>query len=549
MWHDRVMTLLKKCALLFSPPVATMLFFLCVGIFTRFLFLGSIPSGISWDEAAQGYVGAMVVQTGRDEHNQLLPRVFQSFGDYKAPLAMYLVGISTSLFGMEPWAVRLPYAIASLLFVFVIMRIAWLALQKQWLAFAAGWFALTLPWLFHFGRIGFESGLSLLFLSLVLLSWLEIREKKQTSFFWWGVFALSAASSLYVYHSAKVLLPGLLVLIVGHEWLYNREWIFRQWKQLTMIALTTAILSLPFMIALFSENGMARAAQTSIFHNEGGAPLWRILIRNLLVHFDTRFLIGGETDSLRHGTGFAGVFLISHFAFFCLGVALVIGRFVEQFLSGKKQKTWQKAKKWFATKFLADHGHTVSPLFWIALFVIGLLPAAIGFEVPHANRALFATLPAIMLMTIAIAELRKDIAAQTFALIIGSLLLFQLLEFSSFYRSYFSLYSQASSQDWMAGYSDAARAAWQAQEKGEKVKFTTQYGQPEIFFAWANRLPFEQYRWSRVPQITFGPVNDLDEGNFTYVVAGSAEKLSHREPTETLPAGSTKPNFYLYELR
>lgn len=542
------MTLRKFVNTLFSPVVATVFFILLVTAFTRFRELGNIPTGLSWDEAALGYIGAMVDQTGRDEYNRLLPRVFQSFGDYKAPLAMYITGISTSLFGMNPWAVRFPFALASTALVVVIMRISWLTLKKTWLAFASGWLALTLPWLFHFGRVGFESGLCLLFLALSIWSWLEIKQKKRSSPLWILVFIGGIVGSLYVYHSAKILAPGLILTIGLHEWLYNRDWLLKHKKNIALTFGVIVVLLLPFIQTLISGQGLERAAQTSLFnHSENGVI--RDFTKNILLHLDTRFLIGGETDSLRHGTGKFGVFLLSHFALFCLGIALIAGRYIEQFLKTKTHPGWSKLTKWFVTKFLADHTHEISPLFWILLLLLGIVPAAIGFEVPHANRALFAALPAIFIMTIGIAELRKDIPERAFAMIIGCLLLFQLLEFGSFYKYYFSQYAGVSSADWMERYSDAARLGWEAQGNGRTVKFTTEYGQPEIFWAFANKMPFEMYRWERVPGIEFGPVTDFDANNYTYIVAGSKEKLDSIEPTQVLTRANGEAAFYIYDRR
>ena len=78
----------------------------------RFYKLGQVPHGMTWDEAAIGYNGYAVLTTRRDEWLKRFPISFQSFGDYKAPLAIYLNGLFTFVFGMNLWAVRLPFALA-----------------------------------------------------------------------------------------------------------------------------------------------------------------------------------------------------------------------------------------------------------------------------------------------------------------------------------------------------------------------------------------------------------------------------------------------------
>ena len=89
------------------------IFVVLVGVFFRSISLGSIPSGMTWDEAAIGYNGFAIWQTHRDEWLELMPTSFRSFGDYKAPLAIYLNGLFTAVLGMKLWVVRLPFVLAS----------------------------------------------------------------------------------------------------------------------------------------------------------------------------------------------------------------------------------------------------------------------------------------------------------------------------------------------------------------------------------------------------------------------------------------------------
>src|SRR5688572_6183925 len=91
-----------------SPWSVVLIFLVFFALFTRLYNLGVTPAGMSWDEAALGYVGKMVVTTRRDEHSRFLPRTFTSFGDYKAPLAMYITGVFTTVLGLKIWVIRLP---------------------------------------------------------------------------------------------------------------------------------------------------------------------------------------------------------------------------------------------------------------------------------------------------------------------------------------------------------------------------------------------------------------------------------------------------------
>src|SRR5579859_2096178 len=85
----------KKLLFLWGIFVITLL-----ATFLRFYKLSEIPHGMTWDEAAIGYNGFAVFTTHRDEWLQRFPISFKSFGDFKAPLAIYLNGFFTFLFGL-----------------------------------------------------------------------------------------------------------------------------------------------------------------------------------------------------------------------------------------------------------------------------------------------------------------------------------------------------------------------------------------------------------------------------------------------------------------
>src|SRR5687768_12237216 len=83
-----------------------------VAAILRLWKLGSIPPGLTPDEASLGYNAYSILKTGRDEYGQLFPTVFKSFGDYKPGLYTYAVIPFVALFGLNEWTVRLPSALA-----------------------------------------------------------------------------------------------------------------------------------------------------------------------------------------------------------------------------------------------------------------------------------------------------------------------------------------------------------------------------------------------------------------------------------------------------
>ena len=131
----------------------------------RFYKLAEVPHGMAWDEVAIAYNGFAIFNTRRDEWLQKLPITFRSFGDYKAPFAIYESGIFTALFGMNLWAVRLPFAIYGVLAVLatylLFKELFYKHENREKWALLAAFILATSPWHIHYSRMAFESGISL----------------------------------------------------------------------------------------------------------------------------------------------------------------------------------------------------------------------------------------------------------------------------------------------------------------------------------------------------------------------------------------------------
>src|SRR3972149_4200207 len=83
---------------------------LIVAFVLRFYKLGQIPLTLDWDEVSNAYNAYSILKTGRDEYGNFLPLYNRSFDDYKPPLYMYLNIPTVAIFGLTPFAARLPSA-------------------------------------------------------------------------------------------------------------------------------------------------------------------------------------------------------------------------------------------------------------------------------------------------------------------------------------------------------------------------------------------------------------------------------------------------------
>jgi 4-amino-4-deoxy-L-arabinose transferase-like glycosyltransferase len=286
-------------------------FFVClfVAALIRFYQLGVVPHGMTWDEAAIGYNGYALLNTRRDEWLVRLPVSFQSFGDYKAPLAIYTNGVFTKLFGMNLTAVRLPFALASIVTIagMILLSVELFKLVKpinrlvsdEYMGLVAGFLLALSPWHIHYSRAGFESGLALCFViwgAYLLVK--GLKDISRVSFAFLFCSAISFVTSLYSYHSSKVTVPLLVVTIL----LLLRKEAFKKVKSLAAVGLVALLLSWPLLKDSLYGSGLERL-NTSILDDTSGYALISTIANNLSRHLSPSFLVGGETTTLRHGTG------------------------------------------------------------------------------------------------------------------------------------------------------------------------------------------------------------------------------------------------------
>ncbi len=102
-------------------PVIILAIIILGAALIRCIGLGSNPVGFSDDEADKGYDAYSLLLTGKDQWGTPWPIFsFKGFGDYRAPMYTYLTVPSVKLFGLTPFAVRLPSALLGTLSVLAV---------------------------------------------------------------------------------------------------------------------------------------------------------------------------------------------------------------------------------------------------------------------------------------------------------------------------------------------------------------------------------------------------------------------------------------------
>ena len=540
-WWQRFKIIVKR------PSFWAVLAVILIAFFLRFFKLGQVPAGMTWDEAAIGYNGRAVLQTRRDEWLQFLPVSFRSFGDYKAPLAIYLNGLFTFVSGLNLWAVRLPFAVAGVLAVLGMIKLTQQLLyhfnlnlkpSNRWTMIIAGLLLAVSPWHLHFTRTGFESGLALNFIIWGMWFLLRFFKKCHVVSFYRQLKLLVPAvimlvAAVYSYHSAKIFLPLLAVLVVVTQ----RNKVQSCYRSLLTGGVIALGLAAPLIKDSFFGPGLTRAG--SLIFAEHASLLRMITAygHGLLKHFSLQFLILGETDTLRHSAGAWGVLLPTTLI---LGFVAVIWWCSKLITRNKKPRT---ARLWRAVAFT---------LVWI---VVGITPAALGTILPQANRALLA-LPGFIWLALLGIELIMQrascfISAKKVLLLILSL---HALFFGFYLRYYYQVFTQESADAFNEGYLEAFTLAREYElglnnkPQVNKIIFTSDYGQPYIYALFTKRTNPIWYQGGALVKYLF--LNDINVGNLqepnALIVASQDDDLPAKEADHIIYDQAGRIRFKLY---
>ncbi len=167
--------------------------------------LGNLPYGIHNDETLNGYVGRFILETGRDPYGNPWPLLYvDHFGDFPNVIPMYLSGIFTYIFGVNPFGVRFPIAVVGILTVPLIYLISKILFRSIKVAFMAAFLLTILPWHLVLSR-GTAEGILASFVFLLGFLALVLGLER-------GKFLL-LLGSVCLFLSTYLLYPGFRVMI------------------------------------------------------------------------------------------------------------------------------------------------------------------------------------------------------------------------------------------------------------------------------------------------------------------------------------------------
>lgn len=487
-----------------------------LGVLTLHLVgLTSSPPGFYVDEAAHGYNAYTLSIDGRDEYGESWPLLFQSFGDYKGPVLIYLIAGAVRLFGPSVAIVRMVPSLVSLITAIALGWLAYQIFRDRWLGLATFVVAGTLPWLFVIGRIAFEPTALPAALALFLLAWWNAdqawsRPRRQLLL---AVLAgLCLGVAIYTYTTARLLVLALVaVLCVAYLGEWRRRWLPLIATSMTALAsyLPMAVWSLQHpgkltarfdTVSIFCRPVFSCQAQPGIAGTTDDGRFFPLVVAERLVRVywadwsPTFLFYSGDTNG-RHGTGQGGVLYVTLAPFLAVG-AVTLGR------------RWREP-------------------FWRLVglgAVFGVVPAALTANMGHALRTIDAVPFLVIIMALGAAELSRLLPGQRWIEVaLGAAI---VVERGGFMTDYFTTYPTRQAVSFDPGLETAVATARRTPHQGP-IELSDHIDQAAIMFAFFSREDPSAYRAHGVAGAgaVVGPVGDKRLPAGSVVVAKPDEKV------------------------
>jgi 4-amino-4-deoxy-L-arabinose transferase-like glycosyltransferase len=465
---------MKKISLLINRLIDSkylLIIILILAATLRFWHLGSVPPGLTPDEASLGYNTYSILKTGRDEFGTILPIVFKSFGDYKPGLYVYFDIPFVAILGLSEVSVRLPSVVSGILIVWLIYLICYVWFDKK-IGYLAAFVAAINPYLIYFSRGAWEANVSLMLTLAGIYFFLKAIYKPR----FLAYSAVLFTSTLLMYQGAKFSTSLVLLLLVLTNW--KNFWKIKT-KYLIKSVVLGGVISIPILLSLF--NGQAyRLTIFSIFSYPRPAseiqtyagPLFNIFHSDQLNYFrmimsrwfnfySGQFLFfAGDLANPVHTPPYQGVLLISDLVLLPLGF----------FALFKKRLT----------------GGYLFILLW---FLLAPFSAAISRDQTNAVRSLNASIPIVIIISFGLATITDRISKWKYK-IPCYLLLATCYSFSIIYflDSYFVHLPIHNSQYSRYGYKQVVEYLTTVESNYDHIFVEQSFNQPYIYF-----LFFQKY--------------------------------------------------------
>lgn len=443
---------------------------LILAFILRFWQLGKIPLSLDWDEVSNAYNAYSILTTARDEYGNFLPLYNRSFDDYKPPAYMYLNVPTVAIFGLTPFAARLPSAVLGFLTIPALYFLVKRLLKDGKVALMSAFLLAISPWHLQFSRVGFEANVGLFFTVAAFTFFLYSLPKKKSLLL---ISAILFGLSFYSYHAARLFTPLLLFTSVI---IFRREILKAHKKTLALFVLIIAIIVTPFFI-LSPKDAIWRRYETTtqkarvedvdksakfilqdqqaqipfgnIIHNRR-LVIAQTFLMNYFSHFDFNFLFTSGDDNFRHHVENMGMLYLFQLPLLLYGVYRLI-----------KNVTKQVA-------FI---------FFWL---IFAPIAASFGDAVPHAVRSLAMIIPLQIISAYALINLYASLRFKKLFITISTFII--VVALFAYLHNYYHHYPLDKASWWQYGYKEAVQQSKKLKNQYSKINIDHSVEQAYIFW-------------------------------------------------------------------
>ncbi len=458
---------------------------LLIGVFLRFIILGSVPGSLNWDEVSWGYNAYSISETARDEYGKLLPLSFKAFGDFKQPVYIYLDAFFVKAFGLNAFSVRFASAffgsLSILLVYFMVKEIFIKRVEREKLALLSAFFFAISPWSIQFSRVAYEANLGLFFVILgVFIFFKGLNSRK-----YWLLFlsVVPFTISGFTYHSLKIFMPiffisliiyslkkatakKILALLLIFYIALNLIWVLdsrttSRGRSVTFFQEPSKILEIP--IKELDSDKISHDYLGVLIHNRR-VVFVNTYISNYLMHFDPSYLFM-KGDNPRHHAPEMGLLYLVSLPFILLGMYFFVKNKISE---------------------------SVVIFIWLLLAPVA---SSLAVEAPNASRSLI-FLPTWDIFFAAGIVFSEKIIAKKYLIYFRIIFWgFLFINFLYFTHQYFIHTNQLTQKDWQYGYKEAVEFVENASAESPdgKIIFSPDIEQGYAFYLFYSKYSPSEY--------------------------------------------------------
>lgn len=521
-------------------PILLLVFIILLAGFLRFWQLTTVPPSLYWDEISQGFNAYSILMTGKDEHQEFLPLArFKAFGDYKAPVNIYLTVPAMAIFGKTDFAIRFVSAFLGTLTVVVAFALGrelfWKQPKRDLIALVTAFFLAISPWHIQLSRAAYEGNVATFFtVTGIFLFFFALRKQA-----WYlTISAVSFVIGLYAFNAHRVFIPLLLITLA----LLFYKTLFKHKKQVVVAGIVACIVLLPLLQFFSTPESKLRFNEVNIF-----SDLKTIETSNMLIAQDHNSFLSHLLHNRR--VLYAREYLINYFDFFHPSYLFFKGdvnpRFSHQ--GNGELYLWMLPLLLLGFYFLLTE-RSKPGIFILIWFALAPVAAATARETPHALRS-ETFIPTYELIAAAgvvyglsFIERYKQVKRYATPAVFVGLGLISAFSILQFWHDYTVHNPRLYSQDWQYGYKETVAAVEAVKDRYDEIYFTDAYGRPSMYVAWYGDLSPEQYwRTAVVHRDPYGFYNVTALGKYHFVsnvpeTVDPARRVLYVMTPETVPS-------------